>query len=461
MKKARLKSLAALVLTFALTLSVGCQSSPSESSGSQATDPGASAESGSSTGEPIELHVLTNWTSTSLFTEPINELIDSMNESGKYNITYEGLPSSDARTKLTVSMSAGTPPDVACCTYNYAIVFSDQGLLMDWSTVYDDPKYPEFKEWFSEDVLNAPVDSSGRIMLVPHEAAIDGLFCNMEVFEQYGWELPETWDDLIELCHKANEQGVAPLVTGGADQRFAWLASIMLGRTGGLDSAIALTSGEAMTSWDDPQYGFVASMEKLQELVDAGGFAKGVVGLSMSEADQMFARGEAAMYYEGAWKPADFAKAGGEDFVNKVQRIDFPSMNDQPNGDNDVHTGGIGSGFFIPSGLSEEKTAAAIEFVLAFNNPEFNVPIMEQGTFVWAGNAEYDKSKVSDLMNSMIEAYHAADGFIVSMDALAPPAVELAVKQTAFPGIISGELDVNGAVSAVNDAAKQYVEENK
>ena len=62
-----------------------------------------------------------------------------------------------------------------------------------------------------------------------------------------GGSYPRLGTNLIELCHKANEQGVAPLVTGGADQRFAWLASIMLGRTGGLDSAIALTSGEAMT----------------------------------------------------------------------------------------------------------------------------------------------------------------------------------------------------------------------
>ena len=136
-------------------------------------------------------------------------------------------------------------------------------------------------------------------------------------------------------------------------------------------------------------------------------------------------------------------------------------MSNQANGSNTMHTGGIGSGFFIPSNLSEEKKKAAIEFVLAFNNPDFNIPVMEQGGFIWAGNAEYDKSRVSDLMNSMIEAYRNSDSFLVSTDSFTVPEVDLAIKQTAMPGIVSGEMTVDEAVKAVNDAAKQYIDKNK
>lgn len=469
MKKVSLKAVVAMLILTTIISSIicGCGNTESSKGAPDSTEltegtakvPTENEKIGDD--EVIELHVLTNWTSTSLLTEPMNQLIEEWNATGKYKITYEGLPSSDARTKISVSMAAGNPPDVCWCTYSYALEYAKQGLLMDWREVYENPEYKEFKQYFSEKVLNSPVDTEGNIILCPHEAAIDGLFCNMEVFNKYGWELPETWEDLIEIAKKCKEEGIAALVTGGADLRFSWLGSILMGRCCGVENSLELASGDAMTSWDDPQYGFVEAMTKFQELVDAGGFADGVLGISMSEADQMFARGEAAMYYEGAWKCADFAKVGGEEFIEHVQRIDFPTMSNQANGSNTMHTGGIGSGFFIPSNLSEEKKKAAIEFVLAFNNPDFNIPVMEQGGFIWAGNAEYDKSRVSDLMNSMIEAYRNSDSFLVSTDSFTVPEVDLAIKQTAMPGIVSGEMTVDEAVKAVNDAAKQYIDKNK
>ena len=42
------------------------------------------------------------------------------------------------------------------------------------------------------------------------------------------------------------------------------------------------------------------------------------------------------------------------------------------------------------------------------------------------------------------------------MDGIAPPAVDLAIKQTAFPGIITKELDAKQAVDEVQKAAEDY-----
>ena len=57
----------------------------------------------------------------------------------------------------------------------------------------------------------------------------------------------------------------------------------------------------------------------------------------------------------------------------------------------------------------------------------------------------------------LIKAYRSAESFIPSMDSIAPPAVDIAIKQTAFPGIITGEFDVNKAVTEVQKAAEDYV----
>ena len=67
-------------------------------------------------------------------------------------------------------------------------------------------------------------------------------------------------------------------------------------------------------------------------MVDAGAFPNGVMGMSATEADQMFANEEAAMYYEGAWKVGNFESAGGAEFLEKLDRLDWPAMTDCPDG---------------------------------------------------------------------------------------------------------------------------------
>ena len=81
---------------------------------------------------------------------------------------------------------------------------------------------------------------------------------------------------------------------------------------------------------------------------------------------------------------------------------------------------------------------------------------MEEGGFVYAGQAEYDDSKVSPVMNQLIRAYREAEGFLPSMDALVPPSVDLAIKQNAMPGILSGRYTVNQAVAEVRRIAEEY-----
>ena len=73
-----------------------------------------------------------------------------------------------------------------------------------------------------------------------------------------------------------------------------WMASALLVRAIGIEKATELAMGDAITKWNDPEYGFPQAMEKFKELVDAEAFPPGTVGLSATEADQMFARGEAA-----------------------------------------------------------------------------------------------------------------------------------------------------------------------
>jgi len=234
-----------------------------------------------------------------------------------------------------------------------------------------------------------------------------------------------------------------------------------MARTAGKTKTDALAFGNAMDQWDNPQYGFVTAMTKFKELVDAGLYPRGVLGMSANEADQAFARGEAAMYYEGAWKGDNFKTAGGDEFVRKLERIDFPAFTDCPDGDPSIRVGGNIWGLMIPTGLDDRTKEAVIRFAKAYCSPEYNAKLMETGARVFAGKCNYDRTKTMKIFNQCVDAYLSAPSYMLSMDSYAPPSVDLAIKQTAMPGIISGEFTVAQAVAEVQKAAKDYLSSRK
>jgi raffinose/stachyose/melibiose transport system substrate-binding protein len=416
---------------------------------------GAQAEG---SGKVLEIRYMGTETVGRDIHEPFIAMLDKFNKDNPdIKVQADLLTSADLRTKITVEMAAGNPPEISICVISYAKEFMKDNKIEDWRPIMQ--THPEFSQWYLKKNIDAMAYKDGRIMLMPTEASIDALYYNTEIFQKNGWQPPKTYDDLLDLTKKAKAAGITLMVNGGKDMRFAWLASALMARTAGKAKTDALTMGDAMDQWDNPQYGFVTAMTKFKELVDAGLYPKGVLGMSSFEADQAFVRGEAAMFYE--MQKTAFASIGGMEFVNKLERINFPAFTDCPDGDPSISIGGNIWGLMIPVGLNERQKDAAIRFAKAYCDPQFNAKLQETGSRIFAGVCEYDRTKTTKIYNQAVDAYFNAPGYMYSMDSYAVPSVDLAIKQTAMPGIISGEFTVAQAVAEVNKAAKNYLTANK
>ena len=114
--------------------------------------------------DKIEIRLLTPWTVGSAAYGQIEALLATWAvEHPNVSITHDALPTGDARTKLTVEMAAGNPPDVSWCPLSYAREFIKDDMIIDWSGVFADPRYPEFKQWFSEKSLTFASTLDGKI----------------------------------------------------------------------------------------------------------------------------------------------------------------------------------------------------------------------------------------------------------------------------------------------------------
>lgn len=373
------------------------------------------------------------------------------------HVINDSLPSADLRTKITVEMASGNPPNTAWLPYSYAMEFIKDDLIIDWAKIYDDPAHPEFKDRFNDTILYFSQTADGKVPMVPFEAHMDGLFYNKEIFDRYGWTVPKTFDEFVDLAGKAKKAGIAATVTGGQDIRFAWLAAALLVRTGGVKNATALASGDAMDQWDNPAYGFPQAMEKFNQMVKAGIYPEGVLAVSANMADQMFVRGEAATYYEGQWRPGVWEDMGGKEFIEKIRRADFPVMTDMPMGDSEARIGGTIVGLVAAANQSPEELEASITWIKSISSPEFWAPVLAGGRNLYPGNVEYDKSQVPVVMQQCAEALINAKALFPSMDTIAPPAVDLAIKRSAMPGLITGQYTVEQAVAVVQKAASDYL----
>ena len=179
-----------------------------------------------------------------------------------------------------------------------------------------------FEDVFVEDTLDF-YKIDGKTYFIPYEIITSGFHYNENLFEEYGVEVPETWDEFIELGKKFNAEGLAPLAQDGNIDfynayYYYWLAERMIG-AGSLLEAAGDETGE---TWLQPEY--LEPAKKVQELVDNDFFAKGYEGSQYPAAQTAWAKGEAAMILNGSWLSSETNEYVSDDFV--YRGFPFPEV---------------------------------------------------------------------------------------------------------------------------------------
>lgn len=119
------------------------------------------------------------------------------------------------------------------------------------------------------DVVKTANTIDGKLVAIPQEIVVYGLFVNKDMFDRYNLDLPETPEDFLECCRVFKENGIETPV--GANRW--WLETFVFAQAyadlyngGNTEAEIeALNSGESRYS-DYMRPGF----EFLQELIDCG-----------------------------------------------------------------------------------------------------------------------------------------------------------------------------------------------
>jgi raffinose/stachyose/melibiose transport system substrate-binding protein len=358
------------ILFIALSLIVlGCGNQSSEPDASQ-PDPAPADNNGSPSASEEEVKlVMYSWRPED---RPIYEKIIAEFENQNPNITIDFQPfqSTEYNTILTNSLVGGSGPDIVQLRpYEGIKSIADNDYLVALDNVAGVAN-------INTDFLDAARGSDGNVYGVPLALNSAVIWYNKDIFEQYNLEVPETWDELIEVAEVLKENGIIPIAQGG---RAAYLlslthAAISPSIYGGNDYVDDILAGNA----DLLDQRFLDSIERMQEL--EAYFPQDFIALDDNDAQRLFYTESAAMYINGDYRLSTFANNAPDMNIGVI-----PALAIEKGGEAPVATWVDGSYGLVKNskhqeaGLKFMEFLASVEFGQMFSD-ELNRPSAISGT---------------------------------------------------------------------------------
>lgn len=225
--------------------------------------------------------------------------------------------------------------------------------------------------WDEEDLGSAYPESvadlakvDGTPYFVPLAAQWNPVFYRKDIFNQLGLQPPDSWDSLLQACHKLSDAGYTPITDSAASwtpPNARWFSILDL-RLNGPAFHQQLMAGEI--SFDDQRVRNV--FDHWLEMLDAGCFAPADQPGSWFQAVNQISDGRAAMFNIGEWL-YEFITP---DIKQNLDFFRFPTLN--PTIDNGEIA--LVYGAYIPSGaLHPDAGRDFIRYLLSEQGLQSNI----------------------------------------------------------------------------------------
>lgn len=286
-----------LVAAMAITMITGCGS---DSKSVSNADENIAAEDTAKTegegGEQITLKVFSNLPDRKNGQGLVEQMIidEYMTENPNVTIEVEALDEEAYKTKFKAYSMEGMPDVVSIWGQPS---FLDEVLEAGVLTELNEADYADYGfisgslEGFKKD---------GKLYGLPRNTDVAVFYYNAKMFEDNGWEIPQTYDELLALADDINGAGLIPVAMDGGDgwPMAVYLSDLLFKLTG--DYSVTVSDAIKNKDFSDPA--FVQATELLKEAADAKLFQNGYDSQDYGTAMNLFTNGQAAMFYMGSWE---------------------------------------------------------------------------------------------------------------------------------------------------------------
>ena len=316
----------------------------------------------------------------------------------QFNATHDDIhltisSPNDASTIMRTRFIREDYPDIigigGDINYSYYV---DADILAD---VSDYEGLSDVKQSYIDILENLEITPKDGTYGVPYVANAAGILYNKDMFEEHGWEIPESWSELIDLCEEIQAEGILPFYFGFRDT-WTCLApwNSLAVDLAPADTCQQVNAGETTFSEE-----YVEVAEKCLELVSYG--PEDPFAYGYNDACTAFANGESAMYPIGSYAVPQILS------VNPEMNID--SFVTPGNDDSSKNT--LNSGvdlMFAVTAECENKEAAyeVLDFLMADENIQAYI---DEQNAVPCKDGDFDLAPMLDGMTPFIESGNMTD----------------------------------------------------
>ena len=284
----------------------------------------------------------------------MEQLTQEAEEKFHVTIQVDTAENESYKTKIKAAAAANELPDIFY-TWGHEFLrpMVEMGKVLEVGSYFHD----DFKAHLNDAML-AGITFDGGIYGMPLDNSVAMIYYNMEMMNQHGLEIPETWDDFLYVCQVFTEQGITPMPVGGIEPwTLAMYYDLLALREVGPQG---VTEAAKTADYSDP--GFLEAARKLKQLVDMGAFPEDSATALREEAEALFMQGKSPMYLNGSWTSSRVYRKTSK-IAGKVQAAPFPVTNPEKSTIYDF-TGGPDSAFAVSSRTEDpELTVRVAEYV--------------------------------------------------------------------------------------------------
>ena len=299
----------------------------------------------------------------------------------------------DAMTILKTRLIREDYPDIigigGDMNYSY---FVDSDILAD---VSDYEGLKKIKPAYVEILEGLEFVPTEGTFGVPYVANAAGVLYNREMFQEHGWEIPETWDEFMTLCEDIKAAGIQPLYFGFKDT-WTCLApwNALAVDLAPADVCKQVNRGE--TTFTE-EYREIS--EKMLEMLAYG--QDGPFAYGYNDACTAFANGESAMYTIGSYAVPQIKS------VNPDMDIDSFVMPGCDDKDGNILNSGVDLQFCVTKECKNKEAAyEVLDFFLEHDSVQ---KYLDDQNAVPCLDEEFDLAPMLDGMKDYITAGKMVD----------------------------------------------------
>jgi len=319
-----------LILALSLLL-VGCSGQSADKGGSEEVSPGVPED------EEITLRVTFFEAG---FGRAWQEWLKEEFEAKHPNVTIELVGDANLIETITPMIESGADaPDVFMTNGSGWEEWGPQGLVLDLTSLYEEI-VPGTDMTLNEYITDVAKDKfffdlgeehgGVKKYAVPWSAGPMSVVYNVNMFEEHGWEYPETWEEFEELCEEIKAAGIAPLTYPGQYPNYVrpFIRTWQLQEMGEEKFFGEFKNPTSPEIYNDPA--ILQAFSKFRSLFDNGWIMEGTTAMDHTQVQMEFINNKVAMILNGYWLEQEMSEAWPEGYKIAMAPVPQAGSIDKP-----------------------------------------------------------------------------------------------------------------------------------